>query len=300
MPNPTVECVLDIAAQVGEGAIWSVADQALYWVDIPAGKLYRFDPGSGANTVWEMGRSIGCFALTKSAGAIVALGDGFHALDFASGELTYLHDPEPGKPGNRFNDGTVDGRGRFFAGTMPIDGPDAAAGPQGTLYCLDGNGTVATVMDGFFTVNGLTFSPDGATAYVSDSFAPIRTIWAYDYDLDDAAWSNKRVFFDTHSVAGRPDGGAMDADGCYWMAGVGGWQLVRITPAGKLDMEIQMPVEKPTRIAFGGPDLGTLFVTSIGAGGITPGTVSQQPTAGGLFALRVPGVQGIEMPAFGG
>jgi sugar lactone lactonase YvrE len=111
--------------------------------------------------------------------------------------------------------------------------------------------------------------------------------------LDDAAWSNKRVFLDTNGLAGRPDGGAMDSEGCYWMAGVSGWELVRITPEGKVDMEIAMPVEKPTRIAFGGPNMDTLFVTSLGFD-VTEGT--HQPQAGGLFALQVPGVTGVELP----
>jgi len=181
-----------------------------------------------------------------------------------------------------------------------MGGPDKEGGPHGTLYCLDGDRSVRTINDGYFVINGLAFSPDGTTAYVSDSAAWVQTIWAYDYDLDEGVWSNKRTFFDCSAVAGRPDGGAVDADGCYWMAGVSGWELVRITPDGKVDMEIRMPIEKPTRIAFGGANLDTLYVTSIGAGGVTAGTEARQPQAGGLFALQVPGVQGLEFPMFAG
>ena len=165
--------------------------------------------------------------------------------------------------------------------------------PSGTLYSLSSDMMLNEVMSGFHIINGLAFSPDGKTAYVSDSFPLVRTIWAYDYDLDDGVWSNKRVFFDTHSRAGRPDGAAIDADGCYWMAGISGWELVRITPEGEVDMTIEFPVEKPTRIAFGGSNMDTLFVTSLG-GDISPKT--HQPYAGGLFALKVPGVTGIELP----
>ncbi|NQW00278.1 MAG: SMP-30/gluconolactonase/LRE family protein [Rhodospirillales bacterium] len=300
MITADVACVLDFSAKTGEGAIWSVAEQALYWVDIPAGLFCRFDPSTGENKVWDMGCPIGCFALKRSGGAIVALTGGFFDFDFEKQALSLIVDTEADVPSNRFNDGTVDLRGRLLAGTMPISGPDPDGLPRGTLYCLDKERAVTTINDGYFVINGLAFSPDGRTAYVSDSAAWVQTIWAYDYDLDDGAWTNKRTFFDCSAVPGRPDGGAIDADGCYWMAGVSGWQLVRITPDGKVDMEIRMPVEKPTRIAFGGENLDTLYVTSIGPGGISPGTEAQQPQAGGLFALRVPGVQGVEFPMFDG
>ncbi|PWR00448.1 SMP-30/gluconolactonase/LRE family protein [Leucothrix pacifica] len=176
---------------------------------------------------------------------------------------------------------------------------------SGSVYCLDvitdqdepedkeAAVNVRKIMSGFHIPNGMAFSPDGKTAYISDSFPEIRTIWAYDYDLTDGVWSNQRVFFDTKGRPGRPDGGTIDADGCYWMAGVSGWELVRITPAGKVDMVIEFPVEKPTKIAFGGDNLDTLFVTSLGCD-ITEGT--HQPHAGGLFALTVPGVTGLATP----
>ncbi len=295
-----VTCVRDFGAYTGEGAIWSATEQVLYWVDIPAGLFCRFDPETGTNKVWDMGCPIGCFALKHGGGAVVALTGGFYDFDFSTEKLSLIANTEAEITTNRFNDGTVDARGRLLAGTMPLAGPDHQAGPKGKLYCLDKEHRVTLINDGYFVINGLTFSPDGTTAYVSDSAPWVQTIWAYDYDLDDGAWSNKRVFFDCREVPSRPDGGAVDADGCYWMAGVSGWQLVRITPAGKVDMEIAMPVEKPTRIAFGGTDFGTLYVTSIGQNNITPGSHDQQPNAGGLFALQVPGVKGVPFPTYRG
>ena len=291
-----VDCVLDCRVALGEGAVWSVREQALFFVDIVGGGLWRFDPVRGATKTWKMGRTIGCFAL-KEGGAVVALEDGFFDFDFATESLTAIAGPVPIERGHRFNDGSVDPRGRFYAGTMTKDS-GAARVPDGVLYRLDPDHSVQTVRDGYYVINGMAFSPDGRTAYMSDSWHERQTIWAYDYDPDDAAWSNKRVFFDAHGVAGRPDGGAMDTDGCYWMAGVGGWELVRLTPDGKVDMEIAMPVEKPTRIAFGGADLDTLFVTSI-AEGLSDGTEARQPQAGSIFALSVPGVKGVVFPEFG-
>ncbi|MDQ2694792.1 MAG: SMP-30/gluconolactonase/LRE family protein, partial [Pseudomonadota bacterium] len=282
-------------AALGEGALWSAAEQALYWVDITRPTLNRFDPASGVNTSWPMPSPIGCFALCPQGGAVVALCEGFHHFDLRTGALRLIADPEPHKPGNRFNDGTVDPRGRFWAGTMPIAGPGEA--PEGGLYCLDLDGGVRQAEGAFWIQNGLAFSPDGRTMYVSDSYAPIRTIWAFDYDPDSGVPANRRLFFDTRSVAGRPDGAAMDADGCYWMAGVGGWQLVRLTPQGQVDRIIPMPVEKPTKIAFGGRNLDIMYVTSIGQGA-DPADPAQRE-AGNLFAVHA-GVQGLPVPGYAG
>ena len=222
----------------------------------------------------------------------------FFLLEQQNGIISFLCNPKDYNPENRFNDGTVDARGRFYAGTMSLNPTKKTEKPKGTLYCLHPSGDVNKVLGGFYTINGLAFSPDYKTAYVSDSAPWIRTIWSYDYDLEDGVWSNKKVFFDTHQINGRPDGGCVDAEGCYWMAGVSGWELVRITPKGKIDMIIKMPIEKPTKIAFGGSKLDTMYVTSIGSD-ITQGTIKQQPKAGGVFALTIPGINGIDFPFYG-
>ena len=290
-----VDCVLDAKAAVGEGALWCEREGALWWVDIDGCALHRFDPSTGRNRTWPMPSRIGCFVLREAGGLVVALEDGFHFYDPVTGQLEPIVDPEADKPGNRFNDGTPDPRGRFIAGTMPM-GPRQ---PVAALYRLSPDRACEKLFDGLTVTNGCAFSPDGRIFYFSDSEANIRTIWACDHDPDSGAMRNRRVFVDTHGLAGRPDGGTVDADGCYWMAGVGGWQLVRFTPEGAVERIIDMPCEKPTKIAFGGADLDTLYVTSIGAG-LTPGTEVRQPHAGGLFALRVPGVRGLPQPRFAG
>ncbi|WP_226781579.1 SMP-30/gluconolactonase/LRE family protein [Oceaniglobus trochenteri] len=294
MAAPVVDCVVDVGATLGEGAIWSVAEQALWWVDIAGKRLHRHDPARGENASWDMGMPAGCLALRANGRVVVALTEGFHEFDPATGHLQFLSGPRPAERGHRFNDGSVDHRGRFLAGTMPLTGP-TPEDSSGTLYSFDGTAPARRVMDGFHTINGLAFSPDGRTAYVSDSFPDVRLIWAHDYDPDDGAWSNRRLFFDTRAVAGRPDGAAIDTDGCYWMAGVGGGHLLRLTPEGRIDMDIPMPVARPTRPAFGGPDMRTLYCTSIGAA-----DDPAQPQAGGVFALTVPGVQGVPLPVMEG
>jgi L-arabinonolactonase len=296
--NIPVDCVLDVKANLGEGPIWSTTDQNLYWVDINNCQLNKFNPINGKNITINVGSPIGCFAIKKNLNIILALTNGFFELDQIDKSMTLINNPESHISSNRFNDGTVDMKGRFYAGTMPIKGPNKKIGPKGNLYCLNQDRNVKKIMSGFNVINGLAFSPNSKIAYVSDSADWVRTIWAYDYDLDEGIWSNKRVFFDTKDIAGRPDGGCVDTDGCYWMAGVSGWEIVRITPKGKIDMIIKMPVEKPTKVAFGGKDLDIIYVTSIGKD-ITEGTEEKQPLAGGIFALKVPGVRGIQFPFFG-
>lgn len=287
-----VDCVLDIKAKVGEGAIWDDRGQALWWVDIESCALHRFDPTSGRNGTWRLPTRIGCFAPREQGGHVLAMHDGFAFFDTATETLEPITHPKAHLPNNRFNDGAVDSRGRLIAGTMPM----GAREPVAAIYRLWPDRHCDKLCGDMIVSNGMSFSPDGRIFYFSDSEPSRRTIWACDYDPDSGAIGPRRVFVDTH---GRP-GGTVDADGCYWMAGVSGWELVRFTPAGKIDMVIEMPTEKPTKIAFGGSDLDTLYVTSIGPQGATPGTEEKQPQAGGLFAVRVPGVKGLPTWRFAG
>jgi sugar lactone lactonase YvrE len=291
-----VTCVVDARARVGEGAVWDVEDAALWWVDIVAGRVHRFDPESGARRHWDVGEPVGCLALRRAGGLVLATRTGFHLFDPASGERRAVLDPEPDRPGNRFNDGATDPAGRLWAGTMKEAGEPE---PTGAFYRLDADLSCRRWLDGIYTTNGLAFSPDGRRMYLSDSNPAVRTIWACDYDLASGEPTNRRVFFDTRAVAGRPDGGTVDTAGCYWMAGVGGWQLVRLTPRGEVDRIVAMPVERPSKPMFGGPALDTLYVTSLGVG-LTPGSEARQPRAGGVFAVTGLGVTGVPQARFAG
>jgi len=296
--NVTVDCVLDARATLGEGAVWDSESGKLWWVDIGAPALHRYTPDTNYTEQWLMPSAIGCVAPRRSGGAILGLEEGWSGFNPANGKITLINDRAPGRASHRFNDGAVDPAGRFWAGTMPKAGPrNAAAGEagDGELFCLEADGSCRQVLGSLYIQNGLAFSPDGKRMYLSDSYPAVRTIWQFDYDLETGVPANRRLFFDTRTVAGRPDGAAMDADGCYWMAGVDGWQILRLTPEGKVDRTIDVPIEKPTCLAFGGADLGDLYITSMGAGLITPGTEARQPQAGGLFACR-PGVTGYAPP----
>lgn len=289
-----IECVVDSRSELGEGAVWDARDQVLWWVDIMGEKIHRFDPASGRNDTWATGEPVGCLAPRAKGGLVIATKSGFHLFDTKTGTKTPISDPEANKPANRFNDGGTDRQGRFWAGTMQQEGVRQQVG---TFYRLDPDHSVTTAMTDIWVTNGIAFSPDGKTMYASDTGAAVRAVWAFDYDTETGTPSNRRTHFDTHGMVSRPDGGTVDADGCYWFAGVGGWQVVRVTPAGTVDRIIDMPVEKPTKVMFGGTNLDTLYVTSLSQG-LDP--AREQPQAGSLFAITGLGVSGVPEVRFNG
>jgi len=290
----SINCVVDSQSTVGEGPLWDGAINRLWWVDIPHGVVYRYNPATGHNEHFVVDEPVGCMALRESGGLVLAAKTGFYYYNADTGEKTPIADPEADQPDNRFNDGGTDRQGRFWAGTM-FDGDVKSNDPHGTFYRLDSDGRIFRGPDGFFTTNGLAFSPDGKTMYFSESNASVRTVWKCAYDTIDGVPAEREVFLDTAGMPGRPDGGTVDTEGCYWMAAVSGWQVLRVTPQGQVDRIIDMPIERPSKPMFGGPDLKTLYVTSIGVG-LSHG--STQPQAGGLFAVEGTGSQGVEEVPF--
>ena len=291
-----VECVASTRSRVGEGAVWDDRDQVLWWVDIPAGLIHCYKPSTGVNDTIGFGEPVGCLAVREKGGLVLAAKSGFWFFDPETGHREAISDPEADLPDNRFNDGATDAEGRFWAGTMKDGGEPEALG---AFYRLDPDLKVTKWKDGIFTTNGMAFSPDGRRMYFSDSNKAVRTIWVADYDGDTGEPARPAVFFDTRSVPGRPDGGTVDAEGCYWQAGIDGWQLYRLSPDGDILMTVDMPVEKPSKPMFGGADLDILYVTSLGVG-LTPGTEARQPEAGSLFAVTGLGVTGLRQTRFKG
>ncbi|MDD2882273.1 MAG: SMP-30/gluconolactonase/LRE family protein [Rhodoferax sp.] len=299
MTQPQAELVLDARNAVGESPVWNAAEQALYWVDIPARTLNRWTLATQAVTTWKAPEMLGCVAPMAGGGWIAGAETGILSSQLeADGQLGFkrLVTVDHAKPGMRFNDGRCDRQGRFLAGTMLMD--MASSQGEGGVYSYqissNGAGQLVKLLDGFKTPNGLAFSPDGRTMYLSDSHPSVQLIWAFDYDTATGTPSNRRVFVDMNALYGRPDGAAVDADGCYWICGNDAGLVHRFTPQGKLDQSLAVPVKKPAMCAFGGPNLDTLFVTSIRPSGVD---LSDQPLAGGVFALR-PGVCGLPEPQF--
>ena len=290
------ELVLDARNGTGESPVWDAAAQCLYWVDIPARKLCRLSVVDGRYSEWLAPEMLACMAPIDASGNwIVGAESGLFELSpQADGmaALKLLAAVEHASTGMRFNDGRCDRQGRFLAGTMFMN--MAAGASVGCIYSYQNESGLRPLLDGFITPNGMAFSPDGKTMYLSDSHPSVQTIWACDYETDTGTPSNRRVFVDMNPLPGRPDGAAMDADGCYWICGNDAGLIHRFTPDGRLDQSLAVPVKKPAMCAFGGAGLDTLFVTSIRPEGVD---LSDQPLAGGVFALR-PGVRGLPEPVF--
>ena len=290
----TAELILDARNATGESPVWSTTEQALYWVDIPAKRLHRWSPADGKEQSWQASQMLACIAQTGNGNWIAAMENGLFAITpHADGSLDsrLLASVTHALPGMRFNDGRCDRQGRFWAGTMVMD--MAAGAPVGAMYRYNAGQAepLKAQLQGFIVPNGLAFSPDGNTLYLSDSHPDVQKIWAFDYDTDTGTPHNRRLFVDMSKHPGRPDGAAVDAEGCYWICGNDAGLIHRFTPEGKLDRSLAVPVKKPAMCAFGGADLDTLFVTSIRPAG----DLADQPLAGGVFALR-PGVKGLPEP----
>lgn len=291
MAGPEIRCVVEARNRLGEVPVWDVAEQALYWVDIEEKRLQRFTPATGVVEQWTMPERIACFALRERGGLIVAFASGFAFLDLATGAVERLAAPDA-DPGNRFNDGKCDRRGRFWAGTMD----DGLTCHSGGLFRLDPDLGCRRMADGIGISNSLAWSPDDRVMYFADTLD--RTIYRYDFDIETGAIANRRVFATTHDRPGNPDGSTIDAEGYLWNAEWDGWAVVRYAPDGRVDRVIELPVQKPTSCMFGGPDLATLYVTSA-VWDLSGAALARQPLAGGLFAIDV-GVRGLPEPRFAG
>ena len=291
----TAELLVDARNATGECPVWQVAEQALYWVDIPAQRLHRWTP-AGALDSWRAPEMLACIAAREKGGWLAGLESGLFTLQpAASGELSGERRValDHAQPWMRCNDGRCDRQGRFLVGTMVQDMAQGIA--AGRLYSHTAGEGARLLLDDLIVPNGLALSPDGRTLYLSDSHPSRQLIWAFDYDPDSGTPSNRRLFVDMNAHPGRPDGAAVDVDGCYWICGNDAGLIHRFTPDGRLDRSLAVPVKKPAMCAFGGRHLDVLFVTSIRP----DGDLTDQPLAGGLFALD-PGVQGLAEPVFAG
>ena len=295
-----IERVGDIHCSLGEGPVWDVSEQALYFTDMTQARLWRYDPATAQFRDWKTPGLIGSFALREAGGAVLALADGFHLFDFETGRATPIADPEAGNDQTQFNDGKADPRGRFLAGTVH----KPAREPQGALYRLDPDKTVTRIDGGIICSNGPCWSPDGAVFYFADSMR--RHIYAYDYDLETGDAANRRVFADTADLGGIPDGATVDADGRVWSAICGGGKLACWTPDGRLDRVIEVPPVFASSVMFGGAGLDELYVTSIDpvtlrGAGIEggPGEATDE-AGGGLFVITGLGVRGLAEHRYAG
>ncbi|TRW17332.1 SMP-30/gluconolactonase/LRE family protein [Glacieibacterium frigidum] len=268
----------------GESAVWSSADGGVWWVDMH-GHALVLTAADGTTHYWKTpgphlpwARAV---VLRERGGLIVALSDGLAAFDPAAGTFTTMPLDLTLPPGHLFNDATVDSHGRLIIGTMlPGRGNDARA----AIYGIDADLSVRVLVDGLNTTNGLAFSPDGRTLYFSDSFADVRKVWAAPYDPATGTMGAARLFVDFANLPGKPDGATIDSEGGYWSAAMASPYLHRFMPDGRLDRSLELPVDTPTRPAFGGSNLRTLYLTTAGLkNGETDDGIK-----GGLLAMPAP------------
>jgi L-arabinonolactonase len=262
---------------LGEGPLWDPRTDTLYWVDIKAGTVFVHPAGAHPPTRIDVRAQVGCLGLTDNPQVLVAgLRTGWHLLDVPTGTLTFLADPEADRPDCRFNDGAVDPAGRFWTGSLE----DSEAFPLGRLYRLDGDGTYATIDEGFYCSNGMDWSPDGRWLYFVDSRADV--IYRYAFDVESGSATDRQVFADTGWIAGIPDGLRVDAAGDVWCAFWDGAQLIRFTADGAVAETTPVPVPRPTSLVFGGPDLRTMFITTASIG-LTEEQLADWPLSGSVL-----------------
>ncbi len=289
-----IETVLDAHAAIGESPTWVAHEAALYWIDVKAPALHRFTPASGATRTWKVTSDLGGFALLADGGALVALRHGIHRLDLGSGGLTLLAPPPFDPALFRFNESGCDASGRFWVGVMfdPVEGDPARQ--AGRLHSFTLAGGLRAELDAAELHNGMAWSGDGRTFFLSHSYS--GQIFAFDYAAADGRLSNRRVFATIPAELGIPDGAAVDAEGGYWCALHGGGKLRRFDSGGHIDLDVDLPVSQPTMCAFGGADLTTMYVTSA-SDKMSHDQRQQEPLAGGMFRFS-PSVRGISRPVW--
>jgi sugar lactone lactonase YvrE len=254
MSDPTV--LSDIPCHLGESALWDPQRARFYWVDIMAGLVYARDWDSGVTRTLQLSEPVGSVALRASGGLIAAVRHAVISCDVDTGVVTHLAAVEADLDGNRFNDGSVDPSGRFWFGSMDL----GETSPSGSFYCLDGNAAVSQAFDGIICSNGPAWSLDGRIMYHVDSTR--QRITAYDFDVDSGTVGAGRVFVSDEGMPWYPDGVTVDAEGFIWNCKWNGSRIVRYAPDGTVDRVVPLPVPRPTRCAFVGPDLELLAVTS--------------------------------------
>lgn len=276
-----ITVALDAGARLGEGPRWHGGERRLYWVDIEARELHRFDPATGVDERRGFADPVGCFAFVEGGGLLLAMKSGFALLDGWDGDLQpFGAQIFADRPDIRFNDGRTDPAGRFWAGSVNM----AKSAHDAALYRLDGDASVTEIEGGMLTCNGAAFSADGRRFFHADT--PSHALRAYDCDPETGALSSRHILHQFVHGTGRPDGGSFDAEGCYWSALFDGSRVVRLAPDGTILSEVALPTKRPTMIAFGGDDLRTAYVTSARAG-LTDEELAAQPHAGAIFSFRV-------------
>ncbi|MCK4805190.1 MAG: SMP-30/gluconolactonase/LRE family protein [Spirochaetes bacterium] len=275
----TPQIVVDHKSVVGECPIWHPFDKKLYWIDIPEGIIFRYDPETGKHEEFYSGEVIGGFTIQEDGSLLLFLEKGAVKI-LKDGETSTVIDEIYEELDTRFNDVIADPEGRVFCGTMP------AKDHKARLYRLDKDGSITKILDGIGISNGMGFTPDRKQMYFTDS--PGGKIYLFDYDLETGKIKNQRMFVTVPESEGVPDGMTVDKEGCIWSARWDGGCLIRYKPDGKEDLRIQFPAKKISSVTFGGKDYRDIYVTTAGG----DKREEEGPDAGALFHLNLD-IQGV-------
>jgi len=280
-----------IGSRLGESALWAPDEERLYWLDLKAPAMHRFDPATGRNETWELPLGIPLGGVVRARrDLLLAAPEGLLHCNFDRRSLQRWFDPNNRPSDTRFNDCKVDRAGRLWLASSHIEEREAV----GQLYQVLQDGTSTIVDEGFACGNGPAFSPDGAQLYFADTIA--GRIYEYDLDTVTGTVSGRRVFAECSPEEGQPDGMTVDGEGGLWVCHWGGWRVSRFLPDGRRERSVALPVPQVTSCCFGGKDLRTLFVTTASVG-LSPDEVGRAPLAGSLFAVDT-GVAGLVEPVF--
>jgi D-xylonolactonase len=284
-PRGQLHVVCSVRDRLGESVLWHPVEQALYWVDFYGPTVRRWSPGAIApnSLAIDSGRTIGALAFGPEGRLLVMLDEGVHWLDWGSGRLALLADPNQRRDGITYNDAKVDRQGRLWVGTYDV----AEQAPRGALYRIDRSGSGELADCGFVVSNGPAFSPDGAMLYFSDSVG--LQLLVYRVDPATGRLSERRKFAALDDVGGLPDGICVDREGGMWCAVYGGGRVLHLTPDGQVDRVVEVPAANTTSCCLGGKDLRTLFITS--------GEENGNESGGAVFAVEVD-VPGLPEPLF--
>lgn len=287
-------CIWPASALLGEGTWWSERRQALYWVDILGRQLYRHHPATDERFSWRLPEEVSAVVERATRpGLLVTLRRGFAYFDPDTGSLQRLHNPEPERTDNRFNDGKCDAQGRLWSGSMD----EACKAKTGALYRFNPSGLCTRICEGYAVSNGPTWSLDGRTMFFNDTVAA-RTL-AFDFNPFEGVLSNERVWKAWARADSFPDGMTTDAEGRLWIAHWGAGCLTCHDPESTAELaRIVLPARYVTDCAFGGADLCTLFI-STAKGDLSVEKLAKEPLSGGLFAVRM-GSPGLPAALFAG
>ena len=285
--------IVDCQNVLGESVRWHASDQRLFWTDIERAELWTLDPSTSRVSVAGM-KDRPCSIVPRSGGGLLIAFSSYIALfENALGTTYPIANSGPDEAGTRWNDGRCDRKGRFLIGSSceKADGPALAS-----LWQFTKKMKRRQLVTGLRVSNALCFSPDGTVMYFADSME--ACIWAFDYDEDSGNASRRREFCSLKDQPGIPDGATVDEEGFLWNAQWGGGRIIRYTPDGSIDRVLELPTSQPTCVAFGGPDLATLFVTTARLG-MSEDQLGREPLAGSLFAVET-GIRGLPENPYAG